>query len=155
MFINQFVYQMGCWNILPAELECQAVFTPFTTVQTCKIIISYTDVISDHLTFIPPVQLTKKIYNKSKALLRLRKLCHFKMIGTSCIDEVWVKVPSFQKSHISLWYKIFLRYVIHLHFNSYEGVNDSCDLTWKQIKSFAINGLCSHCLCSYFKLLSL
>ena len=36
---------------------------------------------------------------KSKALSRLCKLYHFKMIGTSYTNDVQLKVPSFQKSH--------------------------------------------------------
>ena len=38
-------------------------------------------------------------YKTTKALLKFCKLFHLKMTCTSCIDEVRVMVPSFQKSH--------------------------------------------------------
>ena len=46
------------------------------------------------------------------------------MTGGSCTDEVRVKVPSFQNFHFLVWFKIFLRYDIHLYFNSLEVVNN-------------------------------
>ena len=62
-----------------------------------------TEVISSHQIIFAPVQrvkiaLTKfKFYKKVQGFVETLQLCHFKMTGRPCTDEVPVKVPSFQK----------------------------------------------------------
>ena len=75
-----------------------------------------------------------KSMKQSKALSKLCKLCHFKMTGRSCTDEVRVKVPSFQKVTLLLWYEILIRYIVHLCFNWFEVFNNSSDIRWKESK---------------------
>ena len=64
-------------------------------------------------------------------LCRDCKLSRFKITGRSCQDKVKKKVHSFQKVTLLVWYKLLLKYAIHLYFNKFETVNNSSDLRWK------------------------
>ena len=63
------------------------------------------------------------------------------MMCTSCIDEVRVKVPSFQKVTLFLRYKIFNRDFINLRFCLFVDVTDYHDLRRINLKSFVSIGL--------------
>ena len=50
-----------------------------------------------------------------------------KMTGTSCTDDVGVKVPSFQKVTFFLQYELFHKDAIHLYFCLFEYVSVCLD----------------------------
>ena len=86
-----------------------------------------------HLTYFTLVQKVKIghknscSYKQTKALPRLCELFHSKMTCTFCIDDVRVKVPSFQKVTQFLQYKIFHRDIIRLNVCLFEVIPDCHD----------------------------
>ena len=96
-----------------------------------------------HLTFFYASSKSKKwvikhlcFYKQTNALPRLCKFFHSKMTCTFCIDDVRVKVPSFQKVTQFLQYKIFHRDIIRLNFCLFEVIPDCHDLRRINFKSF-------------------
>ena len=111
------------------------------------IVIHCRQLLIGHLTFFTLVQKVKIghknscFFKQTKALPRLCKLFHSKMTSTFCIDDVRVKVPSFQKVTQFLQYKIFHRDIIRLNFCLFEVIPDRLDLRKINFKSFASIGI--------------
>ena len=64
---------------------------------------------------------------------------HLKMTCTFCTDDARVKVPSFKKSHIFLYYEIFHSDAIHLYFCFYENVSDCGDIKMNTLQMIHFN----------------
>ena len=98
-----------------------------------------------HLTFLRQFYKYKSVIKnacfdkQTKALQRLCKLFHLKMTCTFCIDNVRVKVPSFQKVTQFLQYKIFHRDIIRLNVCLFEVIPNCHDFEKNKLQKFCFN----------------
>ena len=130
----------ACQSFDNVDMDKYARFYQIQDIHCCQLLIG-------HLTLFTLVQKVKIghkklcFYKQNKALPRLCKLFHSKMTCTVCIDDVRVKVPSFQKVTQFLQYKIFHIDIIRLNFCLFEVIPDCHDLRRINFKSFASIGI--------------